>query len=166
MFPAFFLSLILGTKAKQQKRKKHSWSLNNTGLKYADPLTCGLFSINIVCTFLLYRSLSVGKYLCLITDHNMESKELGFESWFYPNCFNFPSMGGQFINSVVFLRQRYIAIREFSTAWGLVLLTTVLYKGQLYSISWVFKTRKKKQIKWKHSIYIYLHNHIFLLIIL
>lgn len=46
------------------------WPLNNTGLNCVGPLTCGLFSVNIVPYF-HFTDLQVGKSLCLIRDHNM-----------------------------------------------------------------------------------------------
>lgn len=46
-----------------------------------------IFSINIVLVFLSYRSLSRWR------SQYVESNELGFESWFYPNSFIFLPLG-------------------------------------------------------------------------
>ena len=43
----------------------------------------------------------------------MESKELEFESSFYPNCFHFLPLGESFINSFVFEAQRAGSTRVF-----------------------------------------------------
>ena len=44
----------------------------------------------------------MGESLYSIRDHNMDSKDLGFESWFYLNCFSFLPLGESFISPFVF----------------------------------------------------------------
>ena len=57
------------------------------GLNCTGPLTCGLFSINIAPVFSSYRSLTKcgGKVCVWLEITIVNSKELGFESGFYPN---------------------------------------------------------------------------------
>ena len=86
-----------------------NWFLNNTGLSCVGPLTCLFFSTNIVPVFSFYRSLNA-ESLHLI--HGI--KKLGFDSWFYPNCFSFLLLGSYLSNSLFSSR----AVLRFLTAWG------------------------------------------------
>lgn len=89
-----------------------------------------IFSINIVLVFLSYRSLSRWR------SQYVESNELGFESWFYPNSFIFLPLGESCISSYVF--ETELAVQVFSTGMrGSAPLPPALCKGQLYILlSW------------------------------
>ena len=86
-----------------------NWFLNNTGLSCVGPLTCLFFSTNIVPVFSFYRSLNA-ESLHLI--HGI--KKLGFDSWFYPNCFSFLLLGS-YLSNILFSSR---AVLRFLTAWG------------------------------------------------
>lgn len=57
----------------------------------------------------------------------MESRELGFESRFYPKCFHFLPLGDSFIMSFVF--EAETAVQGFSCVWGAT--SPMLFKDQL-----------------------------------
>ena len=76
------------------------------------------------------------------------TKDLGFESWFYPVCPSFPPLGESFINAFAFEAER-VTLR-FLTAWRSAPLILALFKGQLYlqrtvwnTQCWVRKTRRR-----------------------
>ena len=70
-----------------------------------------------------------GKLVLDLRSQYVESKELGFESWFYPNYFSFLSLGESFINSFVF--EADLASLQISHCIGIGSPNPVLFKGQL-----------------------------------
>lgn len=67
----------------------YSWALNNKGLNCVAPLTYRFFPINIVrvSTLQIVELTKCGeKFVCNKQSQYEESKELGFEFWFYQNC--------------------------------------------------------------------------------
>ena len=70
----------------------YSWLLKSVSSNYVAPLINRYFSVSIVPICSLYRSLSMGKSLCLIRDHNIWHKKIRIWVLILSKLFWLPSL--------------------------------------------------------------------------